>query len=287
MMAGPNHDLAKARKSEAWPPYRGPAGRPSSMRLAAGADTPARAADRRPLSDGSAAAMRKGARSERPANEERDQLTTPRPLIAGNWKMHGLAASLDEARAIAAALDEQPAGGPRGDLPARDPDQPHGRGAGRLGRRGRRAGLPAGAGRAPSPAASRPRCWPTPAPTLVILGHSERRAYYGETSAEVAAKVEAALRAGLEPIVCVGETAARARGRPRRSRWCSGQVRESLPDALAGHAFAVAYEPVWAIGSGARRAWTRSRRCMARSARRSVERWGDGERPRRSSTAAR
>jgi triosephosphate isomerase len=65
----------------------------------------------------------------------------------------------------------------------------------------------------------------------------------------VAAKAEAACRAGLEPIVCVGESAAeREAGREREV--VLGQIAESLPDALSGRAFAIAYEPVWAIGSG-------------------------------------
>ena len=85
--------------------------------------------------------------------------------------------------------------------------------------------------------------------SLVILGHSERRGYFHETSADVAAKVEGALRAGLEPIVCVGETLAE-RQAGRTLEVVVGQVLESLPEALAGHPFAVAYEPVWAIGSG-------------------------------------
>jgi triosephosphate isomerase len=85
--------------------------------------------------------------------------------------------------------------------------------------------------------------------TLVILGHSERRAGYGESDALVAAKVEAALRAGLEPIICVGETLAE-REAGRALEVVTGQVRGSLPAALAGVAFAVAYEPVWAIGTG-------------------------------------
>jgi triosephosphate isomerase len=84
---------------------------------------------------------------------------------------------------------------------------------------------------------------------LVILGHSERRAGYGETDALVAAKVEAALRAGLEPIVCVGETLAQ-REAGETLAVVTGQVRGSLPAALAGRDFAVAYEPVWAIGTG-------------------------------------
>ena len=85
--------------------------------------------------------------------------------------------------------------------------------------------------------------------SLVILGHSERRAGYGETDAVVAAKVEAALRAGLEPIVCVGETLDERKA-DKALEIVTGQVRGSLPAALAGKAFSVAYEPVWAIGTG-------------------------------------
>ena len=85
--------------------------------------------------------------------------------------------------------------------------------------------------------------------TLVILGHSERRAGYGETSADVAAKTLAALRAGLEPIVCVGETASE-RQEGRTLEVVLAQVRESLPDELGGCVFALAYEPIWAIGTG-------------------------------------
>jgi triosephosphate isomerase (TIM) len=85
--------------------------------------------------------------------------------------------------------------------------------------------------------------------TLVILGHSERRAGHGETDELVATKVEAALRAGLKPVICVGETF-----EEREAGWAlgvvCGQVEDSLPDSLQGQAFAVAYEPVWAIGSG-------------------------------------
>jgi triosephosphate isomerase len=84
---------------------------------------------------------------------------------------------------------------------------------------------------------------------LVILGHSERRAYHGETDADVAAKVEGALRVGLEPIVCVGEHETQ-RDAGLAVKVVTRQVRGSLPLALDGKAFCVAYEPVWAIGSG-------------------------------------
>lgn len=85
--------------------------------------------------------------------------------------------------------------------------------------------------------------------SLVILGHSERRAGHGETDADVAAKVEAALRAGLEPIVCVGETLEQRRAGDAVAV-VQAQVEGSLPEAVRGSAFSVAYEPVWAIGSG-------------------------------------
>ncbi len=85
--------------------------------------------------------------------------------------------------------------------------------------------------------------------TLVILGHSERRQGHGETDALVASKAEAALVAGLSPIVCVGETL-EEREAGRAVEVVRSQIMASLPLALAGADFAVAYEPVWAIGTG-------------------------------------
>ncbi len=85
--------------------------------------------------------------------------------------------------------------------------------------------------------------------SLIILGHSERRADHGEKDAHVCAKVQAALRAGLEPIVCVGESQAERKAGRALDVVCS-QLAGSLPDVLAGKAFSVAYEPIWAIGSG-------------------------------------
>jgi triosephosphate isomerase len=82
--------------------------------------------------------------------------------------------------------------------------------------------------------------------THVILGHSERRAGYGETNATVAAKVEAALHAGLVPIVCVGETEAE-RDAGAAEDVVKTQLRHSLPANFQG---LVAYEPIWAIGTG-------------------------------------
>ena len=82
----------------------------------------------------------------------------------------------------------------------------------------------------------------------VILGHSERRHGHGETDADVAAKADAAIAAGLTPIVCVGETAAQ-RDAGRAAAVLSAQLDGSLPRAGAAKVI-VAYEPVWAIGTG-------------------------------------
>ena len=85
----------------------------------------------------------------------------------------------------------------------------------------------------------------------VILGHSERRQLFGETDTEVNEKVQAALRHGLVPIVCVGETLEQ-----RKAGEAEAVVRKQLSGSLSGvtidaaDALVVAYEPVWAIGTG-------------------------------------
>jgi triosephosphate isomerase len=175
-------------------------------------------------------------------------LTTPRPLIAGNWKMFGLEASLDEARAVAAALAAKPPAARVAICPAATLLH-------------RMAEAMAGeavivGGQDCHPAAVGPHTGDVSAAMLVdagarlvILGHSERRAAYGESDALVSAKVDAALAAGLEPIVCFGETLAQRDG-GQAEVVVTGMARGSLPASLAGQAFAVAYEPVWAIGTG-------------------------------------
>jgi len=83
----------------------------------------------------------------------------------------------------------------------------------------------------------------------VILGHSERRAGHGETNQMVRAKVAAARSQGLIAIVCVGETLAERDG-GRAIEVIAGQLRGSLPASLGATDIAIAYEPVWAIGTG-------------------------------------
>lgn len=172
----------------------------------------------------------------------------PRPLIAGNWKMNGLAAELEQARLLAQALAAEPARArvalcPPATLVSRMAEAVNGSPVliGGQDCHAEAKGAFTGDISAEMLADAGAR--------LVILAHSERRAGYGETDDKARAKVLAALRAGLEPIVCVGETLSE-RQAGRTLGVVETQVQLSLPNELAGKAFAVAYEPVWAIGTG-------------------------------------
>lgn len=169
-------------------------------------------------------------------------------LIAGNWKMNGLGRDLVEAEALKQALEADPAACrvilcPPATLIERMA-RLLGGGAVELGGQDCHAAT-AGAFTGSVSA----EMLTDAGARLVILGHSERRAGFGETDADVAAKAEAALAAGLEPIICVGETLAQREAGEAVSV-VSRQVAGSVPAALAGRAFALAYEPVWAIGTG-------------------------------------
>jgi triosephosphate isomerase (TIM) len=85
--------------------------------------------------------------------------------------------------------------------------------------------------------------------THVILGHSERRHGHGETDAEISAKIGAARRAGLIAVLCVGETKEQ-RQAGEAVAVVSAQLAGSIADSAAGDPLIVAYEPVWAIGTG-------------------------------------
>ncbi len=85
--------------------------------------------------------------------------------------------------------------------------------------------------------------------SLVIVGHSERRAGHGETDELVRGKAEAALRAGLVAIICVGETRAQRDG-GETLRVIGRQIDDSVPPKSTGKMIVIAYEPVWAIGTG-------------------------------------
>jgi triosephosphate isomerase len=169
-------------------------------------------------------------------------------LIAGNWKMNGLGGSLGEVEALRAALAETAPACRVALCPPATLIERMARAAGEgieIGGQDCRAESHGAFTGDVSAAMLRDA-----GATLVILGHSERRQGHGETDAVVAAKAEAALSVGLEPIICVGETLEQ-REAGRAVEVVRGQVMASLPAILAEKgAFAVAYEPVWAIGTG-------------------------------------
>ncbi len=84
----------------------------------------------------------------------------------------------------------------------------------------------------------------------VIIGHSERRQYHRETDSQISEAAALALKSGLCPIICVGESE-EERKSGRANEVVGAQVAACLPDAAKDHDFVLAYEPVWAIGSGA------------------------------------
>jgi triosephosphate isomerase (TIM) len=170
---------------------------------------------------------------------------TRRPLVAGNWKMNGLKASAGELKKIIAGAQKlanvdvmvcppatllaEFAAAARGSRVAIGGQDCH--------------PLPAGAFTGDIAA----EMLKDAGARAVIVGHSERRHYHGETDEMVRAKALAARRAGLLAIVCVGETRAERDAGDARAV-VGAQLSGSLPDGAAD--FVVAYEPVWAIGSG-------------------------------------
>jgi triosephosphate isomerase (TIM) len=171
-----------------------------------------------------------------------------RPLVAGNWKMNGLAASVAElgkivagAAALAgkvelmvcppATLLARFAAAARGSPVMTGGQDCHAQASGaHTGDIAAEMLANAGA-------------------SAVIVGHSERRTDHHETDAEVRAKVLAAWRAGLRAIVCVGEQRAE-REAGKTLAVVGRQLENSLPDGATAASLIVAYEPVWAIGTG-------------------------------------
>jgi triosephosphate isomerase len=172
----------------------------------------------------------------------------PPPLIAGNWKMNGRIADLAEARALAEALAGRPAG-------ARVALCPPATLVAQMAHALRESAvLVGGQDCHPEPSGARTgdisaEMLADAGARLVIVGHSERRADHGESDAIVRAKALAARRAGLEPIVCVGESLAERKA-GRALAVVTGQVAGSIDERLGAAPFADAYEPVWAIGTG-------------------------------------
>src|SRR5256885_5419468 len=171
-----------------------------------------------------------------------------RPLIAGNWKMNGLKASTAEFEAMLAGAGAVVGKAdllvcPPATLLAEFADKARGK------------GVAVGAQDC-HPNASGAHTGDLSAEMLadagagaIIVGHSERRADHGEGDALVRQKAEAAWRAGVTAIVCIGETRAQ-RDAGQTLDVCGGQLKGSLPDGATSANLVVAYEPVWAIGTG-------------------------------------
>ena len=169
-----------------------------------------------------------------------------RKLAAGNWKMNGTQASLAEAKALADAFPT-----PSVDILLCPPTTLVASMATAL-----QGTAVATGGQDCHQNVSGAHTGDTSAELLVdagashvILGHSERRADHGETDALVRAKTEAAVAAGLIAVVCVGETLAE-REAGETLAVVRAQLQGSLPDAIDAAKIVIAYEPVWAIGTG-------------------------------------
>jgi triosephosphate isomerase len=170
-----------------------------------------------------------------------------RPLIAGNWKMHGMAPQLREIEAVAASVK---ATSPSADvlicLPATLIARAVQTAAGRIAIGGEDCS-PEIAGAFTGDVSA--EMLKDAGASAVIVGHSERRQHHGETDAIVAAKAKAARRAGLLAIICIGETNSQRMAGKALS--VSGdQIAGSVPEGMSSSGTAIGYEPLWAIGSG-------------------------------------
>jgi triosephosphate isomerase len=173
---------------------------------------------------------------------------SPRALVAGNWKMNGTRASLKELRALAAKLkDRKPKCNVMICPPATLLSEA------KTATRGSKVKLggqdchmeQSGAHTGDISATMLKNI----GATAVIVGHSERRADHGETDAVVKTKAAAAHEGGLMAIICVGETLEQYKAK-QTLKVITSQIKGSLPDSVTAKNTVVAYEPVWAIGSG-------------------------------------
>ncbi len=170
-----------------------------------------------------------------------------RPLVAGNWKMNGLGSGLAELSSLKEALVASP---PPCDVLVCPPATLIAQAAALV------QGAFALGGQDCHSRPSGPHTGDISAEMLrdagasfVIVGHSERRQNHGERDGDVAAKAQAAWRAGLTAIICIGESEAQ-RYAGDANRVCADQIDGSVPGGALAANTVIAYEPVWAIGTG-------------------------------------
>ncbi len=171
-----------------------------------------------------------------------------RPLVAGNWKMNGLFGSVAELEKIAAGAARFAGKAdlmicPPATLVAQFARTAKGTGIAIGGQDCHAAASGAHTGDISSEMLA------DAGATAVIVGHSERRTDHKETDAQVRAKAQAAWRAGLNAILCIGETRAQ-REAGETLKVVGSQLQGSVPDGATGPNLVIAYEPVWAIGTG-------------------------------------
>ena len=168
-----------------------------------------------------------------------------RKLVAGNWKMNGLAASLGELAALKDNL-----GSPACDVLVCPPATLIAQAAwavkGAFALGGQDCHAQAKGAFTGDIAAEMLK---DAGASYVIVGHSERRQYHNETNTDVAQKAQAAWRAGLKAIICLGESLEQRKA-GSANHICADQLKESVPDGAVPANTVIAYEPVWAIGTG-------------------------------------
>jgi len=168
-----------------------------------------------------------------------------RKLVAGNWKMHGLRGQLAEIAAIDAAAAAAPGVDVALCVPATLVHH-----ASEIAKAMRIGGQDVHANdRGAHTGCVSAEMLVESGATIVIVGHSERRADQNETSHDAWAKAAAARRNGLNVILCCGETEAE-RDAGRAERVVQAQIEKSVPEGASGDWFTLAYEPRWAIGTG-------------------------------------
>ena len=169
-----------------------------------------------------------------------------RQLVAGNWKMNGLSASLEVLNALKAGLG---AAAPCDVMicpPATLIAQANWAVKGAFALGGQDCSAKASGAFTGDISAAMLK---DAGASMVLVGHSERRQIHGESDALVAAKAEAAWAAGLGAVICIGESGAE-REAGSANAVCHGQIAGSVPKTATAANTAIAYEPVWAIGTG-------------------------------------